>query len=708
MSLPPVVSLSPVVSLPPTAISFAAHTSLSLGLTYLPTPGGLANPTFLRSHSPIPPFSKSDPPPSSPRTYVHTFAGATLINTLPTPHSLLASTATEYVLITPGDKQVLTRYEGGGLTNTYFVDAKIHGNIVTDAWFGGAALTASHLIYPAYAPSTPTISSFTLPPPNGPANPTVGVTNVVGVGIFEDAGETYTDKPPRINLYILDFATGVTTPVTATPDYADHQDGKHICVHHPVISEKQNLLTYTVHAPATPTDRSMGSVYCTNRPCSVHLATYTSIPGLVTSSRLISGAYKLARGGMFGSDGRVVYWSSKEGFDVHNSAFAVTVDEKQVTKESMFPTSVAVSVVGGVGDGKCIVTVNEHCNVVIKIVDLSTGVATPFEPSGEALGITSRLALVVTDGCLVYKACSPKIPGVVGVARNGVVERCLTFPSLNTCLGDISPPVMNFDVHFINAALPGKDDDSRPDCFLLLPQGVVRPPVVLVPHGGPHGMSASGYIPSYAFLANEGYAVLHVNYRGSTGYGKAFCDVLKGNVGRMDVDDCMTCLEKCVEGFDVDGERVGVCGGSHGGFLAGHLIGQFPEKFAAAAMRNPVTNLASMVTTSDIFDWVYTETLGSNKATYGVPSKDDLCRMFDASPIRYLEAVKTPVLMALGLSDRRVPPSQGVEYYYALRAKGVESKMIAYKEDVHAISKPESEADHWVQIKEWMDEHLRK
>ena len=142
--------------------------------------------------------------------------------------------------------------------------------------------------------------------------------------------------------------------------------------------------------------------------------------------------------------------------------------------------------------------------------------------------------------------------------------------------------------------------------------------------------------------------------------------------------------------------------------MAGHLIGQFPEKFAAAAMRNPVTNLASMVTTSDIFDWVYTETLGSNKATYGVPSKDDLCRMFDASPIRYLEAVKTPVLMALGLSDRRVPPSQGVEYYYALRAKGVESKMIAYKEDVHAISKPESEADHWVQIKEWMDEHLRK
>ena len=80
--------------------------------------------------------------------------------------------------------------------------------------------------------------------------------------------------------------------------------------------------------------------------------------------------------------------------------------------------------------------------------------------------------------------------------------------------------------------------------------------------------------------------------------------------------------------------------------------------------------------------------------------------MWEKSPVRYVENVKTPTLVALGLSDLRVPPSQGKEWYHTLRAKGIPTKLLVYEDDDHAIAGVASEADHWVNIKRWFDEHL--
>lgn len=81
--------------------------------------------------------------------------------------------------------------------------------------------------------------------------------------------------------------------------------------------------------------------------------------------------------------------------------------------------------------------------------------------------------------------------------------------------------------------------------------------------------------------------------------------------------------------------------------------------------------------------------------------------MWDASPIARIDNVSAPTLMALGMSDKRVPPSQGLEYYYALRSKNIPTKLLTYGEDDHAIDKVQSEADHWINIKRWFDEHLK-
>jgi acylaminoacyl-peptidase len=119
-----------------------------------------------------------------------------------------------------------------------------------------------------------------------------------------------------------------------------------------------------------------------------------------------------------------------------------------------------------------------------------------------------------------------------------------------------------------------------------------RPPIVLYPHGGPHSASDGGFNVDVGTLVGAGFAVLLVNYRGSTGFGQNALESLSGKGGEQDVDDCMQALEAAVATGLVDGTRACVLGGSHGGFLAAHLISQFPTRFLAAAARNPVISIA--------------------------------------------------------------------------------------------------------------------
>ena len=256
------------------------------------------------------------------------------------------------------------------------------------------------------------------------------------------------------------------------------------------------------------------------------------------------------------------------------------------------------------------------------------------------------------------------------------------------------------------------EDDTKVQWILLQPKEEEdghKPPLIVVPHGGPHSCTATTYLPSYAYLCASGYAVLHVNYRGSTGFGQGSLDALPGHVGLLDVKDVMHATVTMADSGWIDPDRIGICGGSHGGFLTGHCIGQFPNLFKAAAMRNPVTNIASMLTSTDIPDWCYVEALGSgyyNWKEYRSASREELDIMWEASPMKHAMAVVSPTLIALGLEDKRVPPSQGREYYHVLRANGVTTKLLMYVKDVHAIDKVDSEGDMWINIKQWFDRHL--
>jgi acylaminoacyl-peptidase len=154
-----------------------------------------------------------------------------------------------------------------------------------------------------------------------------------------------------------------------------------------------------------------------------------------------------------------------------------------------------------------------------------------------------------------------------------------------------------YDVHTLRdiPRIEGSSSDITVQSILLLPNQDrhPRPAVIVVPHGGPHSASSTAYVPSSAYLCGYGgYAILLVNYRGSAGFGQASVEALPSKCGDMDVKDVIAATEQLKSTGLVDSDRIGICGGSHGGFLVAHCTAQYPDYFKAAAMRNPVVNIA--------------------------------------------------------------------------------------------------------------------
>ncbi|NXL47271.1 ACPH enzyme, partial [Podilymbus podiceps] len=246
------------------------------------------------------------------------------------------------------------------------------------------------------------------------------------------------------------------------------------------------------------------------------------------------------------------------------------------------------------------------------------------------------------------------------------------------------------------------------DAILLRPtEGPTaqKPPLVVIPHGGPHSVFTAGWMLYPAALCCVGFAVLLVNYRGSLGFGQDNVASLLGNVGTQDVRDVQFCVERVLQEESLDVSRVALVGGSHGGFLACHLLGQFPDTYQACVVRNPVVNIASMVATTDIPDWCLTET-GLPYAPDALPDPAQWTEMLCKSPICYIDRVRAPVLLMLGEDDLRVPPKQGLEYYRALKARGIPTRLLWYPASNHALAVVEAEADGFMNMVLWLLKHL--
>ncbi|OXU26370.1 hypothetical protein TSAR_011951 [Trichomalopsis sarcophagae] len=212
-------------------------------------------------------------------------------------------------------------------------------------------------------------------------------------------------------------------------------------------------------------------------------------------------------------------------------------------------------------------------------------------------------------------------------------------------------------------------------------------------------------------MINSGFGVLLINYRGSTGMGGKNIEYILGRIGESDVLDCMTAINTALIKYTwLDPRRITLYGGSHK-FINAHLSYQYPEMFKSVVMRNPVIDLASLFSTSDIPDWyscyeiICTSVLG-NAAMGTLPEtihafnySESLIKMLNHSPILHVDKVKAATLIALGSNAPRVPPSQGKLWYYCLSSNNVPLYMY---DDDHLLSKDEVEIDLFINTVLWI------
>ncbi|XP_031601250.1 S9 family peptidase [Oreochromis aureus] len=317
--------------------------------------------------------------------------------------------------------------------------------------------------------------------------------------------------------------------------------------------------------------------------------------------------------------------------------------------------------------------------------------------------------LTVQRDLMVVCCSSPNTPPTL---RVGFVPRAGEAVSWQT----LQEPVMTFDFSWKvldvtppsdeeNANYPGLDFGA----VLVKPSGPLgetRTPLVVFIHGGPHSQFPAEWNSTTAGLAKLGFALLMVNYRGSTGFGQHSILSLIGQIGSQDVKDVQRAVLTALERDpNLDPDRLAAIGGSHGGFLACHLLGQYPESYRVCAARNPVINAATLLGTSDIVDWRYTSA-GFHYSYDQIPTAEALAAMLQKSPIAHAAKMKAPVLLMLGGRDRRVSPHQGMELYKALKSRGSPVRLLWFPEDGHSLSRVDTQVDCFLNTALWLHQHL--
>jgi dipeptidyl aminopeptidase/acylaminoacyl peptidase len=209
-----------------------------------------------------------------------------------------------------------------------------------------------------------------------------------------------------------------------------------------------------------------------------------------------------------------------------------------------------------------------------------------------------------------------------------------------------------------------------------------KPPLLVKIHGGPTGSTSSALDLQLQYWTSRGFAVLDVNYGGSTGYGRAYRERLKGRWGVVDVDDCVNGARYLVEQGLVDGDRLAIRGGSAGGYTTLSVL-TFRDAFKVGASYFGVSDLEALATETHKFESRYLDGLIGP-----YPERRDL--YLARSPIHHTDELSCPIIFLQGLEDKVVPPNQAEKMVAVLRDKGIPVAYLAFEGEQHGFRRAEN------------------
>jgi dipeptidyl aminopeptidase/acylaminoacyl peptidase len=231
-------------------------------------------------------------------------------------------------------------------------------------------------------------------------------------------------------------------------------------------------------------------------------------------------------------------------------------------------------------------------------------------------------------------------------------------------------------------------DGLRLNGYLTMPEGSGKVPLVLLIHGGPYLRDTWGFSPTHQWLANRGYAVLSVNYRGSTGYGKAFIAKADKEWGGRMHDDLIDAVDWAIGQGIADPKRVGFFGGSYGGYSALTAATRTPEVFACIVDLFGISNLNTFMKTIPPY-WGPWMSVWKNRL--GDPDTEEgRAFLTERSPLTHIDRVVRPILIAQGMNDVRVVPAESEQMVTALKARGVPVTYITFSDEGHGFVRPEN------------------
>jgi dipeptidyl aminopeptidase/acylaminoacyl peptidase len=254
-------------------------------------------------------------------------------------------------------------------------------------------------------------------------------------------------------------------------------------------------------------------------------------------------------------------------------------------------------------------------------------------------------------------------------------------------------------------------DGYEVDAWIARPAGFdpgKRYPAVLTIHGGPFTQYSTGFFDEVQVYAGAGYVVLFSNPRGGSGYSEEHGRAIRGPLndagpgwGTLDYDDVMAVVDTALANFDfIDPERLGVIGGSYGGFMTSWIIGH-TNRFKAAISERAVNNLVSMFGSSDLF-WIF-------ERQFGGPMWENVDEWLRMSPATYARDIETPLLVVHSENDLRCNIEQGEHLFTLLRLLGKEVEMLRFPAEGHELSRsgsPVHRVRRFEAILEWFGRYL--